>query len=67
MRESLPDAFIYVKRVKFQVEFPGNQIQFPGSQNPLDRIFYTYDLNNWPSLFFSDNISSHLVELSRTL
>ena len=42
MRESLPDAFIYVKRVKFQVEFPGNQIQFPGSQNPLDRIFYTY-------------------------
>ena len=35
MRKSLPDAFIYVKRVKFQVEFPGNQIQFPGSQNPL--------------------------------
>ena len=42
MRKSLPGAFIYVKRVKFQVEFPGNQIQFPGSQNPLDRIFYTY-------------------------
>ena len=28
--------------MKFQVKFPGNQIQFPGSQNPLDRIFYTY-------------------------
>ena len=42
MRKSLPDAFIYVKRVKFQVEFPGNQIRFPGSQNPLDRIFHTY-------------------------
>ena len=43
MRESLPNVFIYVKRVKLQEEFPGNQIQFPGSQNPLDRIFYTYE------------------------
>ena len=42
MRLSRSDAFIYEKRVKFQVEFPGNEIQFPGSQNPLDRIFYTY-------------------------
>ena len=42
MRVSRSDAFIYEKRVKFQVEFPGNEIQFPGSQNPLDRIFYTY-------------------------
>ena len=42
MLESLPDAFICVKRVKFQVGFPGNQIQFPGNQDPLDRIFYTY-------------------------
>ena len=47
MRDSLPDAFIYVKRVKFQVEFPGIQIQFPGSQNALDRIFYTYVLGTW--------------------
>ena len=43
MRVSLTDAFIYVKQVKFQVEFPGNQIQFPGSHTPLDRIFYTYE------------------------
>ena len=44
MRKLRPDAFIYEKRVKFQVEFPGNQIQFPGSHTPLDRIFYTYAL-----------------------
>ena len=43
MRELQPAAFIYEKSVKFQVEFPGNEIQFPGSKNPLDRIFYTYD------------------------
>ena len=42
MRVSRSDTFIYEKRVKFQVEFPVNEIQFPGSQNPLDRIFYTY-------------------------
>ena len=42
MQEPQPNAFIEEKRVKFQVEFPGNEIQFPGSQNPLDRIFYTF-------------------------
>ena len=42
MQELLPDEFIYEKRVKFQVEFPGNEIQFPDSHIPLDRIFYTY-------------------------
>ena len=50
MHETQPEAFSYVKRVKFQVEFPGNQIQYPGSQNPLDRIFYTYGPH---SLMFS--------------
>ena len=42
MRESQPEALFYEKCVKFQIEFPGNEIQFPGSHNPLDRIFYTY-------------------------
>ena len=46
MRESLLDAFIYINCVKFQVEFPGNKIQFPGSHTPLDRIFYTYVTTN---------------------
>ena len=41
-----PDTSIHEKCVKFQVEFPGNQIQFPGSQNPLDRIFYTYAISS---------------------
>ena len=31
MRVSGSDACIYEKRMKFQVEFPGNEIQFPGS------------------------------------
>ena len=29
MRELQPDMFIHKKRAKFQVEFPGNQIQHP--------------------------------------
>ena len=41
MRELRSDKFIYEKHVKFQVEFPDNQIRFPGSHTPLDRIFYT--------------------------
>ena len=31
MRVSRSDAFIYEKRVKFQVEFPGSEIQFPST------------------------------------
>ena len=29
--------------MKFQIEVPGNEIQFPGSHTSLDEIFYTYD------------------------
>ena len=43
MAKSQPDAFIFEKGVEFQVEFPSNEIQFPGSHTPLDRIFYTYE------------------------
>ena len=42
MQELQSDAFIYEKHVKFLIEFPGKEIQFPGSHAPLDRIFYTY-------------------------
>ena len=42
MQDSQQDAFIHEKRMKFQVEFPDNEILFPGSLTPLDVIFYTY-------------------------
>ena len=45
MRKLQPDAFIYETRVKLQVEFPGNEIQSPGSHTPLDSMFYTYEMN----------------------
>ena len=46
-----------VKRAKFRIEFLGNQIQFPGSQNPLDRIFYTYGLCN-----FLNQLNMHFLK-----
>ena len=60
MRKSQPEAFIYKKHMKFQVKLPGNEIQFPGSYTPLDRIFHTFDLSvfliQYTKLHFFSNV-----------